>query len=130
MCGIAGIFYFRSHLEASEDAILSMCQTMTYRGPDDSGVYIDCMVGLGHRRLSIIDTLSRSRQPMTNMEEDAVIVFNGEIYNYLELRKDLESEGFRFKTQSDTEVILQMYRKHGERCLQYFNGIRLNRRCL
>ena len=92
-----------------------------YRGPDEKGVYAEGRIGLGHRRLSIID-VAGGQQPMSNADGSLWISFNGEIFNYVELRKGLESRGHRFRTQSDTEVILHLYEEQGEDCVQQFNG--------
>lgn len=99
-----------------------MTDSLRHRGPDDGGYYVDENVALGHRRLSIID-LSGGHQPMWNQRHDLGIVFNGEIYNFLELRPELEKDGFRFTTQSDTEVLLALYEKHGEAMLEKLNGM-------
>jgi asparagine synthase (glutamine-hydrolysing) len=97
MCAING-FNFRD-----EDLIQKMNQTTKHRGPDDSGVFLDDYISLGHNRLSIIDLSSAGHQPM--IDGNLTIVFNGEIYNFKELRKDLENRGYKFISQSDTEVI-------------------------
>jgi asparagine synthase (glutamine-hydrolysing) len=123
MCGIAGIYRYRSGRPVGEQELRRMGELMAHRGPDDRGILQEGNLGLAHQRLSIIDTSTRSRQPMTNVEEDAVIVFNGEIYNYVELRQELEAEGFKFKTASDTEVIIQLYRRRGIDCLEHMNGM-------
>jgi asparagine synthase (glutamine-hydrolysing) len=99
-----------------------MRDTMTHRGPDDEGVYLAPGVGLGHRRLSIID-LSGGRQPMANADESLWVTFNGEIYNFRELRTLLEAKGYVFRTKSDTEVILHAYAEFGERCVEHFRGM-------
>ena len=94
-------------------------------GPDDDGEFIDYenKIALGHRRLSIIDLSSAGHQPMLNNEQDLVLVFNGEIYNYIELKKDLIKFGYNFLTTSDTEVVLNAYKKWGNECFKYFNGM-------
>lgn len=117
MCGIAGFAGFNDG-----ELLRSMTRTLTYRGPDDEGFYEAPGVGLGHRRLSIIDLESGS-QPMSSDDGTAVIVFNGEIYNYIEIRAELESRGIRFKTRSDTEVIVNLYRLDGETSFERLNGI-------
>jgi asparagine synthase (glutamine-hydrolysing) len=99
-----------------------MRDTLAYRGPDDAGLYLDGSVGLGHRRLSIID-LGGGHQPMANPERTLWIVFNGEIYNYRSLRSELSGKGYPFRTNSDTEVILQLYAERGEACVQALNGM-------
>jgi asparagine synthase (glutamine-hydrolysing) len=123
MCGIAGIYRFRSGRPVEERELWRMGDLLAHRGPDDRGILKEGALGLAHRRLSIIDTATRSRQPMTNVEEDAVIVYNGEVYNYVELREELEAEGYAFKTLSDTEVIIQLYRRWGHGCLERMNGM-------
>lgn len=110
MCAIAGIFSKDKDIESAE--LEKMCGRMNLRGPDAGGVYVSGQVGLGHRRLSIID-LGTGDQPMFNNDRSAVIVFNGEIYNFRELRVKLEEAGQVFRTQSDTEVILNAYRVYG-----------------
>ena len=97
-------------------------EVLQSRGPDNQGIYHDEFVGLGHRRLSIIDTSPEANQPMVDASGRYRIVYNGEIYNYKQLRKDLESEGVAFRTQSDTEVLLQLYARHKTACLQHLNG--------
>lgn len=99
-----------------------MCQVMVHRGPDDHGVMIDGPIGLGHRRLSIID-LEGGHQPMFNGDGSICIIFNGEIYNYVELRDALTKKGLRFWTDSDTEVLIRMYEAYGRDCLEYLNGM-------
>lgn len=100
-----------------------MCNTFEYRGPDGRGEYIDGHLGLGHRRLTIIDTSERSNQPMLSEDGQTVICYNGEVYNYVEMRKSLEAKGQTFKTTSDTEVMLHMYRHYGQDSLAQFNGM-------
>ena len=120
MCGIAGIFNFKGETEC--DRLTTMLDYMIHRGPDDSGVYVDQSFTMGMRRLSIID-LKSGHQPISNEDERLVIVFNGEIYNYIELREELLSTGHQFKTNSDTEVILHLYEEYGYDCITYLNGI-------
>ena len=110
MCAIAGIFSKEGNVE--EEVIGQMCERMKLRGPDGGGSFVNGRVGLGHRRLSIID-LGTGDQPMYNYDHSAVIVFNGEIYNFKELRQQLENEGLKFMTHSDTEVILNAYTAYG-----------------
>lgn len=100
----------------------NMCETIVHRGPDDAGSFVKGNVGLGMRRLSIID-LQAGKQPISNEDGTITIIFNGEIYNYIELRPDLEKRGHIFKTNSDTEVILHMYEEYSHGCLEYFNGM-------
>lgn len=120
MCGIAGILNLN---QTAIDRALPqrMIHRVRHRGPDDSGVYLDHHVGLAHARLSIID-LAGGQQPMSNQDKSVWITFNGEIFNYLELREELIRSGHRFATASDTEVVLHLYEEYGEECVQHFNG--------
>lgn len=117
MCGIAG-------MAGRSDAALTrvMTDTIAHRGPDDSGYYLDDDVALGHRRLSILD-IAGGKQPMAYGDGRYQIVFNGEIYNFRELRAQLEKKGFQFRTQSDTEVILAAYAAYGDDCVQHLRGM-------
>ncbi len=123
MCGISALIALPK--ATFEDGVLKkMTQIIAHRGPDGEGYYIDNQeFGLGHRRLSIIDTSSDGIQPMFSADSNLVIVFNGEIYNYIEIRSVLEEKGIVFKTKTDTEVILAAYAYWGEDCLQQFNGM-------
>lgn len=121
MCGIAGIFNLNDCREVSMDTLKQMIYTLRHRGPDAFGLFADKAVGFGHARLSIID-LSGGKQPMANEDETVWITFNGEIFNFLELREDLEKKGHLFKTLSDTEVIIHLYEDYGPQCLQHLNG--------
>ncbi len=121
MCGITG-FYGAPRWELPPRRVLErMLAAIRHRGPDDWGIHLDGPVGLGHVRLSIID-LAGGRQPMADETRTAWVTFNGEIFNYVELKKELISAGHRFRTSSDTEVILQAYRRKGPRCVEDFNG--------
>ena len=122
MCGICGIFLFDSDAAADRSLLEEMNGTMTHRGPDDEGYYVSGPVGLAMRRLSIID-LDGGYQPITNEDGSLWIVFNGEIYNYPELRTELLSKGHRFRSRSDTEVILHLYEEIGENCVNRLNGM-------
>lgn len=122
MCGIAGIFHTEGLKPVDPDRIRMMCDAIAHRGPDGEGVWTAPGVGLGHRRLSIID-LAGSPQPMGSVEQDAVIVFNGEIYNFKELRTELQALGAKFRTDGDTEVILQAWRHWGADCLTRLHGM-------
>ena len=122
MCGIVGIYNFRGK-PVSESQIKKMTDIMTHRGPDGEGVFIDKNFGLGHRRLAIIDLTERGHQPMANEKGDIWISYNGEIYNFLELRKELEKLGYRFKSKTDTEVIIHSFEEWGIDCVKKFNGI-------
>jgi asparagine synthase (glutamine-hydrolysing) len=120
MCGICGIF--NSSGEPADPGLLDrMIGTVRHRGPDESGIWTDGSIGLAHTRLSIID-LSGGRQPMSNEDGTLQVTFNGEIFNFVELRADLEKKGHRFATRSDTEVILHLYEDEGEECVRRFNG--------
>ena len=121
MCGIAGILNRDRNHAADSEEVLAMLAAIAHRGPDDEGTYFDGAVGLGHRRLSIID-LKSGHQPMSNEDGSLWIVFNGEIYNYLELRRELIRHHV-FRTESDTEVLLHLYEEVGERCLERLNGM-------
>lgn len=121
MCGFIGVINFNKK-PVNEKILKKMRDTMTHRGPDDEGIFISGPVGLGFRRLSIID-LSTGNQPMSNADGSIWIVFNGEIYNYLELRESLKKIGRIFRTMSDTEVILHLYEVYGQRCVDQLNGM-------
>ena len=123
MCGVVGIYRFCDGRNVNAEEITRMSNTFPYRGPDDSGVFCENNLGLGHRRLSIIDTSSRSKQPMESNNGDLVITYNGEVFNYVELKQSLEQEGVKFRTGSDTEVIIEMYRKFGEACVEKMIGM-------
>jgi asparagine synthase (glutamine-hydrolysing) len=120
MCGICGVLNL-NFVSVSAQLVEKMAQQISHRGPDENGVYTDEAIGLGHRRLSIID-VDGGQQPMHSADGNLWITFNGEIFNYVELRRDLEQRGHKFRTQSDTEVILQLYEEQGEECVQQFNG--------
>ncbi len=119
MCGIVGI-YDRTGAPVNGRLLKEMADKIHHRGPDDEGMFLDNSIGLYHKRLSIID-LATGHQPM--IDDDYVIVFNGEIYNYIELREELISKGHSFKTSSDTEVILKVYRAYGEAGISMLNGM-------
>lgn len=121
MCGICGIISFTDK-PIEENRILKIINTIKHRGPDDEGYFIDNKIGLGHVRLSIIDLTEAGHQPMYSNDNNYVIVYNGELYNYLELKKELSS-GYEFISSTDTEVILAAYREWGEKCLSRFNGM-------
>ena len=120
MCGIAGILQLDGQ-EASTRHLAAMIAQIAHRGPDASEVWGDGPVGLAHARLSIID-LANGRQPMHAADGELTVTFNGEIFNYVELRDELTRRGHRFRTHSDTEVILRAYLEYGERCVEHFNG--------
>ena len=124
MCGIAGIV--QTHADGapaiSEAAVHRMCETLVHRGPDDEGIFIKSGVGLGIRRLSIID-LAGGHQPVFNEDKTVCVVFNGEVYNFRELRADLEQRGHRFSSHTDTEVIVHLYEEHGAGCVKKLRGM-------
>lgn len=121
MCGIAGIFNFNKS-PVQDIELKRMCNVMHHRGPDDEGFYIEDNVGLGHKRLSIID-IAHGKQPMSNENGKIWVIFNGEIYNYRELRKELIQLGHKFSTQSDTEVIVHAYEEWSYNCVNHLNGM-------
>jgi asparagine synthase (glutamine-hydrolysing) len=121
MCGIAGYLNFDNSKPASLIQIKRMTDTLVHRGPDGEGFFVRKNIALGHRRLAIID-LETGKQPMFNADNSVVVVFNGEIYNYIELRIELIKYGFTFSTASDTEVIIYAYEKWGMDCFTHFNG--------
>jgi asparagine synthase (glutamine-hydrolysing) len=121
MCGIAGYFALTPRPLAPRAVLERMVEAVRHRGPDEGGVYLDSRAGLGHRRLSIID-LSGGRQPLGTADGELWVTFNGEIFNYVELRAELIARGRAFRTKSDTETILHAYAEHGPACVQSFNG--------
>jgi len=122
MCGIAGLFARDPQASIDRSILIAMRDSMTHRGPDGEGLWFSDGVGLAHRRLSVID-VAGSPQPMRSADGHAMIVFNGEIYNYRDLRHELGQLGYRFTTEGDTEVILAAYREWGADCLSRFNGM-------
>jgi len=123
MCGITGFFQYRGEPSGDTAGILKrMAGTIAHRGPDDDGFHLDGGVGLGFRRLSIVD-LSGGHQPISNEDDSLWLTFNGEVYNHLELRPELEAKGHRYKTRSDAEAVLHAYEEWGEDCLQRLQGM-------
>jgi asparagine synthase (glutamine-hydrolysing) len=122
MCGIAGILEFGSDARASARALREMCRVITHRGPDDEGFYTDGPLGIGMRRLSIVD-VAGGHQPLSNEDGTLWIVFNGEIYNHLALREQLIARGHRYTTHSDTETVIHLFEEYGEDCLQHLRGM-------
>jgi len=120
MCGVAGIIDYRGKSD-SIPAVEEMLRSFSYRGPDESGIYHSPVATIGNVRLSIIDLVS-GQQPLSDMTGRYWIVFNGEIFNYIELRKDLEDKGVKLTTQSDTEVLVNLFALYGEKCLGLLNG--------
>ena len=122
MCGICGKLILDESSKVEPLLITSMLDTIRHRGPDDEGTYLAARIGLGHRRLSIID-LNTGHQPLSNEDGSVWIVFNGEIYNYQDLQKDLQAKGHTLKTKSDTEVIVHLFEEYGEGCLEKLRGM-------
>lgn len=122
MCGITGYFKSEERL-LSKDSLIEATNSIRHRGPDDAGYYEDENVGLGHRRLSIIDLSSAGHQPMTSASGRYIIAYNGEIYNYLELKQELQSKGFQFRSLSDTEVVVNGFEYWGSAIFEKLNGI-------
>src|SRR5881397_2496516 len=122
MCGIVGVL--RADGAPIPEALLArMRDSLVHRGPDDAGLYLKGPVGLGARRLSVLDPTPAGHQPMGNHDGTLWIVFNGEIYNYVELRQELRSAGHQLVSQSDTEVLLHLYEQFGKECLHRLNGM-------
>jgi asparagine synthase (glutamine-hydrolysing) len=121
MCGIAGYFALTPRPLPGREVLERMVDAVRHRGPDDAGVYLDGRAGLGHRRLSIID-LSGGRQPLATADRTLWVTFNGEIFNYVELRQALLERGYAFRTKTDTETILHAYAEHGPACAEQLNG--------
>src|SRR5678815_3532813 len=123
MCGINGIaFSSRSRRRVDAAALKTMRDVITHRGPDDEGIYIDENIGLGHRRLSIVDVAS-GHQPMTNEDGSLYIIYNGEVYNHSDYREDLEARGHVYRTHCDTETILHLYEDYGDACVEHLRGM-------
>lgn len=124
MCGLAGFIHGPGiTAEDAGDAMRRVGERMAARGPDAEGLWSSEGIALGHRRLAILDLDARANQPMTSSDGRYVIVFNGEIYNFRELRRDLEADGATFRTTSDTEVLLELYSRDGERMLPRLRGM-------
>jgi asparagine synthase (glutamine-hydrolysing) len=123
MCGINGRFNYRTGAPVDEHALAAMCDRLRHRGPDGGGVWVDGAVGFGHRRLAVIDPSSAGRQPLQTPDGRFTITFNGEIYNFQELRQELERDGAAFTSRTDTEVILHAYARYGTACLQRLRGM-------
>ncbi|MGH9802279.1 MAG: asparagine synthetase B family protein, partial [Blastocatellia bacterium] len=130
MCGIAGYFGSgapikrrpNSRQSVDRQLIERMCDVITHRGPDDAGYHVEAGLAIGMRRLSIID-VATGHQPISNEDGTVWIVFNGEIYNFAELRADLIARSHSFKTHSDTETIIHLYEEEGERCVERLRGM-------
>src|SRR5215813_9430383 len=122
MCGIVGIFDTRGKREIPRALVARMNETQHHRGPDEGGFHLEPGIGLGHRRLSIID-LATGQQPLYNGDGSVCVVFNGEIYNFQSLIPELTSLGYKFRTRSDTEVIVHAWEAWGEECVKRFRGM-------
>src|SRR5262245_53788381 len=122
MCGIAGIYFLDQRPVDSDARIARMTTALTHRGPDACGYHTDAKVALGHRRLSIID-LKTGQQPLYNEDHTISVIFNGEIYNFQEIRPRLVALGHVFRTNSDTETIVHAYEEWGERCVDELRGM-------
>lgn len=122
MCGICGMISKTDILQRDKELVIEMRDSIIHRGPDDEGYYQEANVALAHRRLSILDLSEAGHQPM-KYQERYVLVFNGEIYNYIELKKELKDKGYIFYTKTDTEVIMAAYDCYGEKCFERFNGM-------
>ena len=125
MCGITGIINLTNDLVCEKNEILNFNKSLVHRGPDDNGIYINSnkKISLGHCRLNIIDLTQNGKQPMSYLNDRYWITFNGEIFNFLELKKELKFFGYKFYNNTDTEVILASYDKWGENCFNKFNGM-------
>src|SRR5438093_13745220 len=123
MCGIVGKLCLGLQETVKIDLLQRMTAALLHRGPDDEGIWVEGPVGLGHRRLAIIDLSPRAHQPMVNEDGSLRIVFNGEIYNFKSLREDLQQKGHAFHSESDTETILHCYEEEGVACLQRLRGM-------
>src|SRR5262249_20352388 len=122
MCGICGIVNFNATNPVNRALLERMTSAQAHRGPDDHGYFVENNVGLGHRRLSIID-LSGGRQPIFNEDGSVAVVFNGEIYNYVDLDRGLVARGYQFAKHSDTETIVHSYEEYGLQCMRDFRGM-------
>ena len=120
MCGIIGIV--RKNSSVDKEELIAMNNTQIHRGPDGEGYYINKNIGFAHRRLSIID-IESGKQPMSTKNRNYCITYNGELYNYLDLKSELENKGHQFSSKSDTEVVLYAYKEWGKECLNKFRGM-------
>jgi len=123
MCGIAGIFNYNSSEKIDEQSLTGMSHILAHRGPDGEGLYVNGKIGLAHRRLAIIDLTENGSQPFISEDGRYVIIYNGEIFNFLELKSDLSKFNFRYRSDSDTEVLLYLYIQYGPSILEKLNGM-------
>ena len=122
MCGIAGIFDIHKKREINRELLASMNEVQHHRGPDEDGIHLEPGLGLAHKRLSIIDIAS-GQQPLFSKDKSVVVTYNGEIYNFVDLRSELEAKGYQFTTHCDTEVIVYAWQEWGEGCVDRFRGM-------
>src|SRR5437763_232478 len=125
MCGICGIVTRDRGIRCDQETVTRMRDTLVHRGPDDAGEFVssDHVVALGHRRLSIIDLSAAGHQPMSNEDGTMWITYNGEVYNHVALREELEARGHLFRSHTDTEVIVHLYEEEGARCVERLRGM-------
>src|SRR5579884_2428860 len=122
MCGISGIFEYNRPDPVPREVVHRMNETIRHRGPDDEGIFVAPGIGLGHRRLSIVD-VEGGHQPLSNEDGTVWVLLNGEIYNYPQLRPELLRRGHRLQTRSDTEAIVHLYEDYGEQCFEHLRGM-------
>lgn len=123
MCGIVGIYNYRNSIPIDRTTLVKMRDVVSHRGPDGFGIYVNDVIGLAHRRLSILDLSDNGAQPFISSDGRYVITYNGEIFNYLDLRPELQKDGIKFVSNSDTEVLLYLYIKYGTKMLDMLNGM-------
>ena len=123
MCGIAGFFHYRKGLPPDTEGLRRMLESVRYRGPDHLGIFSEGEIAIGNVRLAILDTSDRGNQPIFNEDNSVVVVYNGEIYNFPELRKTLEEKGHRFRTDTDTEALVHLYEEYGLGMAERLNGM-------
>jgi len=123
MCGICGILHFDAQRTVDATVLTAMSEKMIHRGPDDFGLYVAGSLGLAHRRLSILDLTAAGHQPMSSTDGRFWIVFNGEIYNFVELKRYLVAKGYSFRSRTDTEVLLNLFIEEGKESLHKLNGM-------
>jgi asparagine synthase (glutamine-hydrolysing) len=123
MCGICGLYNFETDAPADRGTVDRMTRTIVHRGPDDEGIHVDGSLALGFRRLAIIDLSPAGHQPMSDSQGTVWVTFNGEIYNFMDVRRELEAHGHVFRSQCDTEVIVHGYKQWGDAVLDRLNGM-------
>ena len=123
MCGINGILHLQPQRKVEERLLTKMRDALEHRGPDDKGIFVDKNIGLGHRRLSILDVTSAGHQPFLSEDGRYAMVYNGEIYNFKVFYSELKSKGFEIKTHSDTEVLMKLFQLYGLKMLPRLNGM-------